>query len=151
MISGFKARGDPRRGVCNSISFGILDQSENRDCVVASRFQALSDEGSAGVGAFAGHFGEFGKPFAEQSSSWVRRRSARSASFGTGIWLLGFILPLIWGVNPPLILTCKVGITPTPAVILIPDSLLKVAPHAPGIDRAVFVPAEHAVAFQLEQ
>ncbi|RZN19481.1 hypothetical protein CWO90_35210 [Bradyrhizobium sp. Leo121] len=64
-----------------------------------------------------------------------------------GFWLLGFIAPLIRGVNPPL----KPWVAAALTVFLILDRLLVVASHTPRIDRAILIPAEHAIALKLEQ
>lgn len=111
------------------VSFRVLDQTEDHDCIVGCGFQALADEGAAGIRALAGHGCQFGEPFVEQPLPRVRRFSARSASFGnfSGFWLLGFIHPVIRGVNPPL----KLRVSASRTVGLILDRLLMVATHAP--------------------
>jgi hypothetical protein len=77
------------------------------------------------------------------------RVSARSSCFGIffGLWHLGFILPVIRGVNP----TLNSWVAALLAVFLVLYRFLKVAAHAAGIDRSVVVSAKHAIAFKLQQ
>jgi len=103
-------------------------------------------------GDVQGVFNAEGSPQRIRQSFRALRERARPRSyliffFGSGIWNMGFIAPIIRGVNPSL----KLWVTAALPVFLVLNGLLEVAAHASGIDRPIVVPAKHAIAFELHK